>query len=370
MNKYEINDKKLSLDDEAILSKTITFLRFPLTIAVVLIHTVLVGLVYNGTSSTEENQYTIYNFYYHILSEELARIAVPLFFFISGFLFFYHTDFSLSIYKTKLKNRARSLLLPYILWNILVAVLLLCAQLFATSLISGNHKPIINYGWTDWINIFWAANNNLPIAIQFWFIRDLMIAILFTPLIYQLIKYFHIYLLVVLGLLWIFNFQLSILRFGAFLFFSFGAWFCINHRHFTICFRPLRQLCSIIYIILLIFSTCLWYSHSDYYHIVSKINIVIGLIAVVSWSAYGISNNIISENKFLASSSFFIFAYHELPLVLMTKSWVKLWSPLNEWTLLLGYILIPTIIIAIGIGIYALIRKYLPTFTSIITGGR
>ena len=98
----------------SILSKTMTYLRFPLIIAVVFIHTQLGETIINGESVAEESKFIIHDILFHIITNELARIAVPLFFFISGFLFFYKTDsFTLEKYKNKLKKRFRTLLIPY-----------------------------------------------------------------------------------------------------------------------------------------------------------------------------------------------------------------------------------------------------------------
>lgn len=80
------------------------FLRFPLIVAVVFIHTNLADVMINGRLLVNEGQFPIHDLFRHIITNELARIAVPLFFFISGFLFFYHTDFSMKMYKQKLKN--------------------------------------------------------------------------------------------------------------------------------------------------------------------------------------------------------------------------------------------------------------------------
>ena len=97
------------------LSKTIMFLRFPLIVAVVFIHTNLADVMINGRLLVNEGQFPIHDLFRHIITNELARIAVPLFFFISGFLFFYHTDFSMKMYKQKLKKRVRTLLVWFLI---------------------------------------------------------------------------------------------------------------------------------------------------------------------------------------------------------------------------------------------------------------
>lgn len=100
------------LKNETLLSKTIIFLRFPLIIAVVFIHNNLNETVINGNELIKESNLLIYNILYHVINNDIARIAVPLFFFISGFLFFYRISvFSKNEYKNKIKKRFKSLLI-------------------------------------------------------------------------------------------------------------------------------------------------------------------------------------------------------------------------------------------------------------------
>lgn len=79
------------MTDEEVLSKTITFLRFPLIVAVVFIHIEITNVVINGNLLVEKGEFPVYNLLFHVLSKKVADIAVPLFFFMAGFLFFYHS---------------------------------------------------------------------------------------------------------------------------------------------------------------------------------------------------------------------------------------------------------------------------------------
>lgn len=349
------------------------FLRFPLIVAVVFIHTRLEGVMINGTLLVNEGQFPVYGLVHHIITNELARIAVPLFFFISGFLFFYHSDFSLKIYGQKLKKRARTLLIPYIFWNVVVFLLTLFSQLLLPSMLSGQNKLVADYNWLDWISLFWSHDDSgAPICYQFWFIRDLMVVIIFAPIVYYIVKYCKVLGVLALGALWLFNLWFAIpgLSIAAFFFFSFGAWFSINRRDFTIDFCPMRWPATLLYIALVVLDTWLWQCRvldNDYIH---KIGIVVGLIAVVSWTAYGIAKNRLPVSAFLAGSSFFVYAYHGMIIALVIKCWMKLLSPISEWMMLVSYFLIPILIVAIGVGIYALLRRYFPSLTALVTGGR
>lgn len=363
------------LRNETLLSKTIMFLRFPLIVAVVFIHNNLGETVIDGIELTQNRKFPIYDILYHIVNNDITRIAVPLFFFISGFLFFYKTNiFTGNEYIRKIKKRFKSLLVPYIFWNLVVLILFFLSQIFLSSMLSGRNKLITDYKYTDWLNIFWNYNNNgTPICFQFWFIRDLIIVVLLTPLIYSFIKNIKIYGIILLGILWIFNIWFDVVSFSitSFFFFSFGAWFSINKRDFTADFSSLRWISLLSYIGLLILNTLLWYNNINDYYFFNNIGIIIGLIAVISWASYGLESNKIKPCAFLAASSFFVYAYHGMPIALLVKSYMKFTAPyINEWTMIIGYILIPFVIVSIGIGIYAILHKYLPSFTALITGGR
>lgn len=91
-----------TIDSEETLSRTITFLRFPLIAVVIFSHVGLGKVVVNGISQVGAGQFPVYEMLYHLVSHELTRVAVALFFFISGFLFFWHTDFSPRIYVRKM----------------------------------------------------------------------------------------------------------------------------------------------------------------------------------------------------------------------------------------------------------------------------
>ena len=80
--------------DNKLLSNTINFLRFPLTVAVVYIHFNISrkGISVHGLNYGTDNP-DWYTFIINLFSSVIASIAVPLFFLISGYLFFCQKDF-------------------------------------------------------------------------------------------------------------------------------------------------------------------------------------------------------------------------------------------------------------------------------------
>lgn len=118
----------------------------------------------------------------------LCCIAIPGFALISGYLFFATVDFSKAAYKKKIQNRVFTLLIPYIVWNLIVfcgdVALAACGK---TNLINTMEWNIFNV-----LDIFWGIKvggaGTCPYNGPLWYIRDLFILYLLTPIIYPLLK--------------------------------------------------------------------------------------------------------------------------------------------------------------------------------------
>lgn len=133
-------------------SSVITALRFPLILFVVAIH--LVGedlrLPQWGTSDW------FYLYTTEFISHSLARIAVPMFFFISGYYAFYKKDWSQrSVWTAELKKRVKTLLVPYLLWNSLYIIILLSKTQLETRLGSGPHDPFYLTSIPEFLSYYW-----------------------------------------------------------------------------------------------------------------------------------------------------------------------------------------------------------------------
>ena len=369
------------MTNEELQSKTIGFLRFPLIVGVVLIHSYFNEVVINGVDLMADGHFPIYTQVSYLFSEILSRIAVPLFFFISGFLFFYKVSaFTKSVYFQKLKKRVRTILVPYVLWNLLVALLFFLTQSCFPELTSGRNKLICDYGISDWLWTFWNTNminpsitrdgGAYPICYQFWFIRDLMVVMIFSPLVYFLVKRLRHYAVLCLGMLWLFGWWFDVVGFSsdASFFFSAGAYFSIHRKNFVEAMKPFWGVSAILYVLTTVMELCLkevsWYS---YLH---QIGILIGIVAIVTLSAHLLRKGTWHTNAFLSDSSFFIYAYHAMPLAFSVKLLFKMIQPHTDGMLLALYVVCPLVTILIGLLLYYLLRKFLPQLTSVLTGGR
>lgn len=137
-------------DDAERLSLTIDFLRFPLIVGVVFIHNYIVKTELHGVPlSTLLNEWTIGLFY--AFSQVVSRVCVPLFFFISGLLFFKGANFSWNIYVHKIRRRISTLLVPYLIWNLIGFLLLCIASTYISCDISRNCGHEYRYVGIHWL---------------------------------------------------------------------------------------------------------------------------------------------------------------------------------------------------------------------------
>lgn len=102
--------------------KVFDWLRFPLIVGVVFIHCFGKPFDYGAINFMDLTSMDCYNLFRVSISHVASHVCVPLFFIISGYLFFKNM-WSGSVYLTKIKRRARTLLVPFLIWNT-IAVLL------------------------------------------------------------------------------------------------------------------------------------------------------------------------------------------------------------------------------------------------------
>lgn len=351
-------------------SERLSVLRFPLIVGVVFIHAYSTEVGFsNGAVGTIDSGYLV-GFMRDLISQGLARLAVPLFFLLSGYFFFLNFYPSVENYIKKIKSRTNSLLIPFLFWNILTLLLIALAQyLPATqSFFSGKNEPIITFGIYEYINAIFGIDRS-PISYQFWFIRDLMVMVLFTPVISLILnKIPRLFLLVIL-VLWFFNFwPIYIPSVAAFLFFYSGAYFA--HRKvsmFTL--DRFGILLMLSYSCVLLIDT---FTKGDMVNsYIHNIGILLG-IASMLFATRGIVGVNRAKRYLLwaGNCSFFVFAVHEPLLTVVKKVSYKILVPSSDVAILLLYFLIPTIVIFTSIFLYMGMRNITPKFLSLVCGGR
>lgn len=336
--------------------EAIELLRFPLALLVVVIH-------FGG--STIENQShlgflwflntDIVGFCSTILSV-VATYAVPAFFFISGYLFFLKYENTIDGYKAKIKSRLWTLIIPYILWNILRTIF----EFFKAK--NGN---IDGHGFLfNLFDIFICPANG-----QFWFIRDLIIMSFAAPLIYIAVSKTKLLLpiisFILVGLqIWPLKIHEGFVI-SSLLYFSLGAYFSINKYRIDDLFANYTKVSiALLLICVLIKSVCYFEVDSKWMTLILLMLSVPGLFNLTNFYPQRIK--LLLTN--LAPTSFFIFASHKIigEVVGGGIKYVHLDTYIGNYIYFVRLIAI----IALCICVYYALRKFMPITFKILTGNR
>lgn len=126
------------------------------------------------------------------VSGMMGRCAVPLFYVISGYLFFLRVPEGMKSIYGKMRKRVGTLVVPYIIgclffvgFGVLMAVLPGVSKYMNSSLMPLFFKPIGEI----LRSIFYDAGNGTPCAFQLWFLRDLILIVATSPLWYLCLKH-------------------------------------------------------------------------------------------------------------------------------------------------------------------------------------
>lgn len=301
-----------------------------------------------------------------LCSDVIASMAVPLFFVLSGYLYFQNIkedSFPSDWYWKKTKSRFMSLGIPYLFWALL-PVMIFVVRKCVGMLIHWHGPEMLLDGVKNmnFYHILWETGNGGPENLPLWFLRNLLIICIFTPPIWIFLKHLQVSSIPLLLAASLLNIWLPIPGFSATstLFFSLGAW-CAIHRFsiFAIC-----QKLFIFSLILTPISIILMYFN----HIPLTIFNIIA-IPLFLHCAWLIFKNSKHAPTIIATSPMFLYLTH-CYIVENHQVWEIIHKVLPETYIgeLCGYFLVPSIAIAIIVSINWLLRKTAPKLMILICG--
>lgn len=349
-------------------SVRLNVMRFPLIVGVVFIHAYEISVATSSGVAGIVHPGAWASFVRDAVSMGLARIAVPAFFMISGYLFFAGGQWSAMIYADKLKARARTLLIPFLFWNILVLVLVALASSLPSTrqFFSGSNKWIAGFRLEDCVAAVFGIGRG-PIAYQFWFLRDLMVLALLSPMIRLLVTRLGGFFVFALFLLWFFARWPGgmVPSVEAMLYFSVGCWFSESGKSVFL-FDPYWKAVSSIYCIMLLLDV--FAKGEGHIH---RAALIFGVITAFSITRLALKFPPVTRALTrLAGASFFVFAAHEPLLTFTRKLLYKVTAPTTDGEVLLLYVTIPVMVVAILLITHELLRRWMPRFLDVITGMR
>lgn len=381
-------------------SQVIDWLRFPLTFFVLVVHVnPQLSPFATPIPDIDFMHLTLCDFYTLLgrTGTLIGLMTVPFFFFVSGYFFFYKTEtWNRTVYRTKIAKRVRSLLVPYLTWNLLCLLLTISHDAFKyftqgqpQELLEafmnqyGSFGKIVSYFWTSSI---WDIGSTYllgsrtwmsgPIILPFWFLRDLIVISLLSPLVYRAIKWGSCYLIGLLGVAYILKLWTTPgLGVTGIFFFTFGAWLSLNRKNIVETFHPFRKLIGGLTFIFLI--ACLTVEHKHITPILNNLFCLTGMISAINLAARLLEKGKIAVRPRLSQTCFFVYALHGMRIARfsflgmgMTVAGSLFCARQGIVGTLLAYLASPVLGLIFCLLLFGLMKRFTPGFLKILIGGR
>lgn len=342
-------------------------LRFPLIVLVVYIHAFGTSVRFGESTLGLPAASGMNALVQYSIAEVLARIAVPTFFFMAGYLFFRSDSLDVKQYKKKIYNRVYTLMMPFIFWNVFVFILEFYGN--KIQLVSPLFDP--DYRNFESLSLMALAakvfgTDYYPISYQFWFIRDLMILGIISPIIYVIIRQVGLVALLVLFFLWFLQiWPLYTPDIEPVFFFVAGAYLALTRRS-PFCLDQWGPWLTLIYLVC--FGLAVSFAGDAFGQWPRKLSIALGVVVVLYLSRFAARNAPLCRALvWLAPASFFVFAIHE-PFLTIVKTILYLHIPWTQTSILLVYLILPMVMVSIATVLYVVATRASPRFMSIIVG--
>lgn len=302
----------------------------------------------------------------------IGRCAVPLFYLISGYLFFMKVPDGVKSIGRKIRKRIKSLLIPYfigcaffVIFYSFVALLPWTSNFINSS---SSIMPLFQKPYSIiLISIFYDGGTGYPCAFQLWFLRDLILIVATSPLWYLLLK--HLRWILVVTCFGFTYLHIQFIPFFALFWFLFGGQFVqVKNKYGG---ASLTEFTIVVFLFLSVVQ--LFMPDMIDWELVKIPIIILGLISI--WGIYDMvlgKDFKLSEHRWLATAcqfTFFIYLFHEPTLNIVRKLIVVVLGK-NELGYLASYLISPWIFTVCAVFAGLLFRKYLPKVYNICTGGR
>lgn len=341
------------------LSLSIDSIRFPLMLSIIFIHA-YIAVPISG-----------HHIYYRVIypfSLWLGETGVPGFFFISGLWFFY----SHKKYSIKIKDRINTLVIPYFIWNFIFLLGFVIAFIFGYEREIFRGRGIADYGAVDYIRAFWDRgdfdNGNFkPIYPPMWYLRNLMLLCLISPIIRMIIQKTGLALTIITGAIWCFTYHEGLIL-ESISAFTLGAYFPIKKINIIELLDKQKKTITFLFVFLAVFD---FLTHSIiHFHYCLQVHRLAIFTNIVSFPIVGeflLKHKL--YNKKLSEMSFFIYCIH-LPFVTIIRKPMLSHPELSSVTHIFVYFASVLLITLICIIVYKLLMKLFPSTMNMATGNR
>ncbi len=361
-------------------SRRITCLRFILAVLVVFIHSKFDQSTIDFADGSMQFSVPLYvNIIQTIFTDVLGGVSVPLFFVISAYLFFAKPK---SV-KENVKSKFKSIIVPYIFWTVLTIFLFFAVQSFSFSrnYFSKPESIIRSWNFSDFAKAFFARKISSvdyyhPLVYQFWYLRNLLIFMIFSPVIkffagrFPISYFFAVLAATCLRITDIFPDPLCILP--ALFYFSLG-FYAVNHIQKILDFLDSVRWkdFAFAYIVFVVLSMFLSFTENPTSAVVSFLRTNFTILLFVKLAG-NLSKNedVFKKLSALSAYSFWIYAAHAPFVVTSIKKLISRAVPMYGGFILVQFFATAFLCTAFLMIFGFLLKKFLPNLFAFTTGGR
>ncbi|MDE1991050.1 MAG: acyltransferase [Rhizobiaceae bacterium] len=327
---------------------------------------VFVHIPFDSDSSPFNGAYGLFDWFRVFLRDSLFRVGVPCLSAISGYLLFRHGAASLDYGKT-VRRKMKTVLVPFLLWNTAFFLFVLLLQ---NRGIGDGYLPDLASASTRTLATLLFATEGAPIDLPLYFLRDLFVCILLSPLLAILIRRYPLLTLSVLLLLAALPVPLGIVLRNSILFsFSFGIYLSLHRVDLTIIDRYATPIGLAFLALTVLLAMAIYVTGpklSMWLEISRNLMVIAGIPGFWALSAILIKSDLGKRLAGTGSLSFWIFCAH-YPLLFCL--WV-LWNRSGEDLYPVFYLLAAAITLTVLPLTNGAARYALPAFYNLLTGSR
>jgi hypothetical protein len=300
--------------------------------------------------------------------------VVPLLSMISGWLFFsFRADAGAALLH-RIRRRFASLYLPLVFWNVLFLGVLL--PLFRANpdypLLGQLNIDFSTAGAMEYVNAVFGITRH-PVGFQFWFVRDLFVTVLVSPLLWLMLTRAPLPGAVILGAAWLLGHDLWIIfRTDVVFFFYLGGWIRLREAPLEISGRAALVFLGA-YVAMCAVRTLAPYVVDGDPAILQMATRSMRLVGVLA--CWGVFQHVAPTPMGAAVArygglAFFLHAAH-YPLIAAVKLilWDLLPAETQPW-MLAHYVASVVVTVSIGLGLGLLLTRFASKAFALLNGGR
>lgn len=211
----------------------------------------------------------------------------------------------------------------------------------------------------------------MPIDFPLWYIRDLMVVVLCSPILYKLIKLGSLPV-ILLGILWFaFDIEFIGIEMTGFFFFTLGGCIAVYNVDIVKILEPKCITISIVLLFLILVIIDMLTRSMACHHLTHKITILAGMVFIFRCAVYfDKSEKLVYWVNRLAPTTFFIYALHGLFVATLRKMLVMVLQPNTNAEIAIVYALSIISTILLSPFCYFVLKRLSPRICLLLNGGR